>query len=307
MDDLFRFLLLRPANLPAPTELDVLYPDFLGSGSGHQLDGAASTTDPREEAAEYLETGDPLRGVDDLSIATTALAVHAALAAGPIPLADLRTVVATTTATSIENLVAAAGFDLDRSRLANTLVAVKLVSGVPGIDARGLGVAAQAYDALSRAADGADPVPLRPLVLPEGLEGGGSGGSAGNGRGLAARGSAPAVASAVAADPRRRHATRRPPKRRPPYAGSTTRSPRSGASRPRASHPRQRAARNTRPRGVRRPRTPGTPRTTASRPPHPCPPPPSTSNSPGCSPPRRSTRSTPRCARPSKASASTCA
>ncbi|WTW92503.1 hypothetical protein OG216_03540 [Streptomycetaceae bacterium NBC_01309] len=201
MDDLFRFLLLRPANLPAPTELDVLYPDFLGSGSGHQLDGAASTTDPREEAAEYLETGDPLRGVDDLSIATTALAVHAALAAGPIPLADLRTVVATTTATSIENLVAAAGFDLDRSRLANTLVAVKLVSGVPGIDARGLGVAAQAYDALSRAADGADPVPLRPLVLPEGLEGGGSGGSAGNGRGLAARGSAPAVASAVAADP----------------------------------------------------------------------------------------------------------
>ncbi|MEU8133890.1 hypothetical protein [Streptodolium elevatio] len=201
MDDLFRFLLLRPANLPAPSELDVLYPDFLGSGE-QQLDQTASTTDPREAAAEYLESGGPLRGVDELSVAATALAVHAALAAGPIPLADLRAVVAKTTTATIEQIVANAGFDVDRSRLANTLVAVKLVSGAPGIDARGLGAAAQAYDALSRAADGADPVPLRPLVLPEGLEGGGAGGSSGNGGGLAARGKAAVAGTDAAAQAR---------------------------------------------------------------------------------------------------------
>jgi hypothetical protein len=164
MDDLFRFLLLRPADLPAPAELNVLEADFLSGGVGLQQvrDGG---NDPRDDARRFLASGQALRGVDDLGYPATALAVQDGLGAGPATAAQLAAIVAKTTSDTIDTIVSSTVFHDDQRRLADTLVALKLLSGVSGYDARGLAAAAQGYDALAAAGHGADPVRLRPLVL----------------------------------------------------------------------------------------------------------------------------------------------
>ncbi|MBN9374042.1 MAG: hypothetical protein J0I40_01370, partial [Cellulomonas sp.] len=159
MDELFRFLMLRPADLPAPGDVQVLAPD--------KIDVGATKAVARRQAVELLRGGPPVAKVEDLAHGAMAVAVHAALAQGPRPLADVRALVGTFESGTLAKLVGGAGFQADELHLADTLVATKLVSDSAQTDARGLAAVAQGYDAVRRAAGGADPVALRPLQMPE--------------------------------------------------------------------------------------------------------------------------------------------
>lgn len=158
MDDLFRFLLLRPADLPADGDVKVLEPSHLDTGRGREL--------ARREAIKLLASRNLLRRTDDLRYGDLALAVRAALDAGPLPAPKLQDLVKTHIGKRATDLTGDDRFTAEESALADTLVAAKLVSGTPDIDARGLAAAAQGYDALRRLADGVDPVQLRPLQMP---------------------------------------------------------------------------------------------------------------------------------------------
>lgn len=165
MDDLFRFVLLRPANLPDSTEVKVLEPP--------SIDVSVSRQVARRQAVQLLTGDSVLRRTEQLSHATTALAVHDALVAGPRPAAEVSQLVQDLSGTSVEDLVASDAFHADEAGLADVLVATKLVSESAQTDARGLGAAAQGYDAIRVLADGADPVRLRPLAMPSFTDGDG--------------------------------------------------------------------------------------------------------------------------------------
>jgi hypothetical protein len=85
MDDLFRFVLLRPANLPDSTEVKVLAPAL--------IDVAATRELARRQAVQLLNSAQVVRSTEQLGITPTALAVRDALAAGPIPAERLRELV----------------------------------------------------------------------------------------------------------------------------------------------------------------------------------------------------------------------
>src|SRR6266511_5537317 len=135
MDDLFRFLLLRPADLPSADELKVLEPSFLDDDDGGGEDGRGEVAhkqhvgDPRRAAEEYLASERALHRVEDLAYAEMAFLVYNALLAGPLTLADLTALVAETTETPVGEIVASNAFVEDAQRLADTLVATKIVSG----------------------------------------------------------------------------------------------------------------------------------------------------------------------------------
>lgn len=158
MDDLFRFVLLRPADAPDATEVKTLAPPSLDTARGA---GVA-----RRRAVQLLRRDDALRRTDDLAHAGAALAVAAELARGPRPADAVRAVVEAITGTPVSEIVADDAFARDEGRLADVLVATKLVSDSSGTDARALATAARGYDALRALADGADPVALRPLAMP---------------------------------------------------------------------------------------------------------------------------------------------
>ncbi|RNM13919.1 hypothetical protein [Nocardioides pocheonensis] len=159
MNELFRFLMLRPADLPSPDAVQVLAPRKIDTGSTKAV--------ARRQAVELLRAGPDVVRVEDLAHAEVALAVRAALTEAPQPLADVRTLVGTFENGSLDDLVGKADFKADEQHLADTLVATKLVSDSADTDARGLAAAAQGYDAIRRAAEGADPVALRPLQMPD--------------------------------------------------------------------------------------------------------------------------------------------
>jgi hypothetical protein len=158
MDDLFRFVLLRPANLPDSGEVKVL--------DAPSIDSGMSRAAARREAVQLLTSGEMVRRTEELGDAATALAVHDALAGGPQPAETVRELVRQVSGSDVADLVASDGFVRDEGRLADVLVATKLVSDSAGADARGLAAAAQGYDAIRALADGADPVGLRPLAMP---------------------------------------------------------------------------------------------------------------------------------------------
>lgn len=158
MDDLFRFVLLRPADAPDSTEIKMLDPP--------SLDGTRGAGVARRRAAQLLRRDDALRRTDDLAYASAARAVAAELAGGARPAAAVRSVVEALTGIPVAEIVADDAFTRDEGRLADVLVATKLVSDSSGTDARALATAARGYDALRALAEGADPVALRPLSMP---------------------------------------------------------------------------------------------------------------------------------------------
>lgn len=158
MHELFRFLMLRPADLPAPEDVQVLKPRTIEVGAGRAV--------ARRQAVELLRSGPPVTRVEDLSHGRVAMAVQAALVGGPRSLAEVRELVAEYESDPLADLVGSDDFRADEVHLADTLVATKLVSDSARTDARALAAAAQGYDALRRAAGGSDPVALRPLQMP---------------------------------------------------------------------------------------------------------------------------------------------
>ena len=89
MNELFRFLMLRPADLPAPDAVQVLAPRKIDTGSTKAV--------ARRQAVELLRAGPDVVRVEDLAHVEVALAVHAALTEAPQTLADVRTLVGTFT------------------------------------------------------------------------------------------------------------------------------------------------------------------------------------------------------------------
>ena len=160
MDDLARFIVLRPPNLPDGDEVQVLAPASIDVGQGPRQ--------ARQQALDVLGSDGAVRRVDGLQAGSVAVAVQLALSSRSLSLAELDELVTAATGRGVDQLVADASFSAEESAVADTLVATKLVSGWADVDAAGLAAAAQGYDALRRAADGADPVVLRPLQMPDG-------------------------------------------------------------------------------------------------------------------------------------------
>jgi hypothetical protein len=155
MNDLFRFLLLRPSMAAKPDEVKLLRPSF--------TDAKASRRVAKEDATAYLAKQGVL-GVEDLAYGKAAAAARQTLAAGPRPLADLVKAVEAASGEKIEQTVGAPRFDDDEQRLADALVATKLLSDSMRCDAPELAQYAQGCDAIRRAAAGTDPIGLRPLT-----------------------------------------------------------------------------------------------------------------------------------------------
>lgn len=160
MDDLFRFILLRPADRPSGEELNRLEPTWRDeSGNRTYVENI------RRAAERFLASAQAVQGIEEVTACKAAMAVREALVAGPRPREQVAKIVEKSVGDTLEELAGSDRFTEDGERLANTLVAAKLVSGSAGTDARALGLLAQGYDAIAAAAGGEDPVPLRPLVV----------------------------------------------------------------------------------------------------------------------------------------------
>jgi hypothetical protein len=159
MNDLFRFLLLRPADLPKPDALRPLVATFFKGNDGAQL--------RRRQAADFVAKHAPEMRAETLKFGEVAQAVVAALAKGSVAAADLETVVKTATGDTTATITGKDDFTKEEQTLVNWLVALKLVSGSFGADAAGLARLAQGYDAIGQLAAGRNPVKLRPLFLPD--------------------------------------------------------------------------------------------------------------------------------------------
>ncbi len=161
MDDLFRFVLLRPANLPDESAVKTLEPSFLKDAPTR---GVA-----RRRAARLLADRTHAGRVDELMFGAVALSARSAAEGEDAPTAgDLAGLVAGA-GPSLTKVVGDDRFGQEEQLLADLLVATKLVSDSAGTDAAGLANAAQGYDLLRRAAaaKSTDAVPLRPLQMPD--------------------------------------------------------------------------------------------------------------------------------------------
>jgi len=159
MDELFRFLLLRPATPVAPGETNQLSPSFVPAGSSRDV--------ARRQAQTFINGNAYAKSVAALTLSGAALQVAARLRGATAPAAEIKTLVQSATGKMIDAVVADPAFAVEQKLLADTLVAMKLLSDASGGDAAGLAVAARGYDAIQLAAHGRDPVSLRPLSLPD--------------------------------------------------------------------------------------------------------------------------------------------
>jgi hypothetical protein len=159
MNDLFRFVLMRSADAPAPEEVNVLKASFLGSASSWQAAKAA--------AAAALREGKLLAPGEQAPHAETARALVRLLEPGPRSLADVEKLVKQHEGgKSAKTVVKSPDFKTSLAAVNETLLALKLLSRSEGRDAPDLTTLARGLDAISRAADGVDPLTLRPLALP---------------------------------------------------------------------------------------------------------------------------------------------
>jgi len=157
MNDLFRFLLLRPATPALPKDVKTLNPTF--------VDKNAPPGVAREAARAFVQRKGLVSTPDSLKFAAAASAVAQALNSDPISAKDFAAIVKKETGKTPGELVAVQQFGADEEQLTNSLAAMKLLSDSLGSDAPGLARLAQGYDAIREAAAGADPVSLRVLVL----------------------------------------------------------------------------------------------------------------------------------------------
>jgi hypothetical protein len=157
MDDLFRFLLLRPASPAASTGVKTLIPSYVGRG--------VSVSVARTAARAFVDKNAVLRSIDGLTYAAAADAVVGSIGTGAIKAKDLSNLVRKSAGKTAADAAADPKFLADEKRLADSLVAMKLLSDSFGGDAPGLARLAQGYDAIRLAATGLDPVSLRVLSI----------------------------------------------------------------------------------------------------------------------------------------------
>jgi hypothetical protein len=170
MDDLFRFLLLRPANPVAPENINTLTPSFVAAGVPRPV--------AVRNAGEFLNTKTHVTGASTLQYSKVAVAVVAALRKKCLPASDVSSIVAGVAGETAAKLAADQRFLDENKLLSDSLVAFKLVSSSSGTDAAGLAEIAQGYDAVRlAAASGSGTICLRPLAIPDFPEGQSSPGS----------------------------------------------------------------------------------------------------------------------------------
>ena len=158
MNELFRFMLMRPADLPADAEVHPLVP--------HDVDTGAGAPALRRSAKAFLQSDAAVRTVAEEPLGVAARAVADALGAARRTNADAAAAIHAASGSSAAALAADAGFAAYRRRVEDTLIAAKALSDSSGTDARGLAAVAQGLDAIARTAAGDDDIVLRPLVMP---------------------------------------------------------------------------------------------------------------------------------------------
>lgn len=160
MNDLFRFLLLRPAQPAEPMDVKTLAPSFAARG-----DAPAAV---KESARAYVANKGVVVSLDELKFRAVALAVAEAIGTTPMAAKDVAELVKKECGKKPADLIADAGFGRDEQRVADSLVAMKMLSDSMKGDAPGLARLAQGYDAIRRASEGgADPIGLRVLTIAE--------------------------------------------------------------------------------------------------------------------------------------------
>jgi hypothetical protein len=157
MDDLFRFLLLRPATPVAPKDVNQLTASFAPAGTAADV--------ARRKAQAFVKSEGHATSASDLKYSDIALQLVAKLRAQRLPTSEVATIVKNATGSSISDVIADPKFSAEQKLLADSLVAMKLLSDSSGADAAGLAVVAQGYDAIQLAGTGRDPVLLRPLSI----------------------------------------------------------------------------------------------------------------------------------------------
>ncbi|TPX00692.1 hypothetical protein FJ656_31490, partial [Schumannella luteola] len=157
MDDLFRFLMMRPADLPVSGDIRVLTSDKVDPADGPKA---------RRQAAAVLAAKDAVHTIEQVPLGGLARDVAAAIGTSVLDADAAAALVEERTQRTAQQLVADPAFDPAVARIDDTLVAVKVLSGSAEVDARGLALAAQGFDAIRRIAEGAAEVRLRPLVVP---------------------------------------------------------------------------------------------------------------------------------------------
>jgi hypothetical protein len=157
MEELFRFLLLRPATAVTPDDVNQLIPSFVARGTPRP--------DAQRKARDFTATSGFVNHGVRLQYSAAALQVIAALQSGDLPAAQISTIVQTATGRTAAQLAADAGFRKEQANIVDTLSAMKLLSDSSGGDAAGLAEIEQGYDAIALVAAGRDPVGLRVLSL----------------------------------------------------------------------------------------------------------------------------------------------
>jgi hypothetical protein len=157
MDDLFRFLLLRPASPATPRDTKQLTASFATAGTPRDL--------ARREARAFVDRRAIATSTDGITYSTIAFEVVLKLRSGPLSGSEVSKIVENGTGHTADQVVTDPRFAAEETLLADSLVAMKLLSDSCGGDAPGLAALAQGYDAIRLSAAGQDPVHLRVLTI----------------------------------------------------------------------------------------------------------------------------------------------
>lgn len=166
MEDLFRFLLLRPADPADPQKTTALSASALLQ---EILRGARDRASGAAALARLRELGRIVTLPDDLVFGTAMAEVSSALGGTPQAAGDVDKQVTQATGSSATELSNDARFRDDVERLSDTLIALKLASNTAGLDPAMLVSLAHGYDAVRQVAAKASTVRARTFVVPGAL------------------------------------------------------------------------------------------------------------------------------------------
>jgi hypothetical protein len=156
MEELFRFMMLRPASLPPPDHVKTLTPAF----TKH----AESLAVARRKARQYVDDHSFVGLSFDLTFGAAAEAAMAAVRAGTHEATNVAESIRKAGGRTAAEITADERFKSEQSRLEDSLVAMKLLSRSAGGDAPGIERMIQGYDVIQQVADWRDPIVVRCLV-----------------------------------------------------------------------------------------------------------------------------------------------
>ena len=167
MNELFRYLMLRPAQAASPADADGLSESTIVKNA---VAGRGDVLAVAEAAAkEFANSDQLLRDPSTLTLSKLAGAVADAVAAGPVSRQDVESLSGSLTDRALESLVDDEAFRSERKRLADTLASMKLLSSSLDLDAPELVRLETGYDVLARAAGGEATLARRVVALPPAL------------------------------------------------------------------------------------------------------------------------------------------